>query len=277
MKSITVDYLLNKKQRLEKITMLTTYDYSLANIVDASGIDVILVGDSVGMVFSGYDSTLPVTVEQMIYHSSAVSRAVKNSLILCDMPFMSYQVSLEKALENAGKIMKQGNANAVKLEGGKEISHIVNKIVGSGIPVCGHIGLTPQHVNNLSGFKVQGKSRQKIDLLIEDAMALESAGAFMIVLECIPQEVSKIITEKLSIPTIGIGAGKFCDGQVIVINDLLGLNDKFKPKFVKTYSNLYDQIQKSVREFVSDVKKSEFPDDEHSFQLNKEILSELEK
>ncbi len=258
---ITTTTLKAKKEKNEKITMLTAYDYAFAKIVDEAGIDMILVGDSLGMVFCGEDNTLGVTLDQMIYHAKAVKKGAKNSLVVIDLPFLTYHVSLEKSIENAGKAIKESGAEAVKLEGGQNMAATINAITNAGIPVVGHIGLTPQYIHQLGGFKVQ-KEREK---LIDDAKAVEEAGAFAIVLECIPEDIAKIITDTLKIPTIGIGAGKYCDGQVLVINDMLGLFDKFVPKFVKQYANLKNQADMAIKNFINEVKNEKFPLKEHSF------------
>jgi len=259
---ITTNILYQKKQNKEKITMLTAYDYAFAKIVDEAGVDLILVGDSLGMVFCGYENTIPVTLEQMIYHTKAVKNGVKNALVVIDLPFMTYNISIEKSIENAGRAIKESGAEAIKLEGGMQVADTIKAITKAGILVMGHIGLTPQYIHQLGGFKVQ-KEEEK---LINDALAVEDAGAFAIVLECIPEQIAKKITEKLTIPTIGIGAGKFCDGQVLVTNDLLGLFDRFLPKFVKKYADLKKEAEKAIKEFIQEVKSEEFPKEEHSFK-----------
>ncbi|PKN52238.1 MAG: 3-methyl-2-oxobutanoate hydroxymethyltransferase [Deltaproteobacteria bacterium HGW-Deltaproteobacteria-13] len=250
----------------EKITMLTAYDYGMASILDESGIDIILVGDSLGNVMLGYDSTLPVTMEDMLHHTKAVSRAVKNAMIVADMPFLSYQVSAETALTNAGRFLKEADAQAVKLEGGREFAEIVHKMTYAGIPVMAHLGLTPQSVHQLGGYKVQGKKEDAAEIIMQDAKILEEAGAFAVVLECVPEKLAAEITHALSIPTIGIGAGVHCDGQVLVINDMLGMNDKFIPKFVKKYAGLNLEIKKAVKTYITEVKQGDFPAVEHSFK-----------
>lgn len=262
---ITVPTILEKKQKKEKITMLTCYDYSTAILLDRAGIDMLLVGDSVGVVFSGYENTLPVTVEEILYHTRAVAKGRKNALVVADMPFLSYQSSTEEAVRNCGLMLKAG-AEAVKLEGGLEICELVRKLFLSGIPVMGHIGLTPQSVNVLGGYKVQGKTEETRKKLIESAKALESAGAFSIVLECLPEDVAKEITEILTIPTIGIGAGRYTDGQVLVINDILGMFEGFRPKFVKRYVDLAPQIEKAVKDYIAEVKEGKFPAEENIFR-----------
>jgi len=262
---ITVPILLEKKRNNEKIAMLTAYDYSMSLLLDKNGVDILLVGDSVGPIFSGYENTLPVTVDEILYHTKAVVRARKNALVVSDMPFMSYQISKEEAIKNCGLMLKAG-AEAVKLEGGIEIAETVKALCQSGIPVMGHIGLTPQFVNILGGYKVQGKTDDAKKKLIESAKALEKAGVFSIVLECVPEEVSKEITESISVPTIGIGAGRFCDGQVLVINDIIGLFEGHRPKFVKKYLDLGQLIERAVKDYVSDVKSGRFPTENHIYK-----------
>jgi 3-methyl-2-oxobutanoate hydroxymethyltransferase len=254
------------KAQGEKITVLTAYDYAISSVLDECGIDMILVGDSLGMVVLGYDTTLPVTMEDMLHHTKAVSRAAKNSLIIADMPFMSYQISPQVALTNAGRFLQEADAQAVKLEGGREQAETVQKIVAAGIPVMAHLGLTPQSIHQIGGFKVQGKKEDSAQRIIEDAKILEEAGAFSLVLECIPEKLADEITNSLTIPTIGIGAGVNCDGQVLVINDMLGLYDRFTPKHVKKYANLSSDIKKAVKTYIVEVKNSSFPDSDHSFK-----------
>ncbi len=257
-----------KKMKItgEKISVLTAYDYAMAAILDECSVDIILVGDSLGNVVLGYDTTLPVTMEDMLHHTKAVARAAQNALIVADMPFLSYQVSAESAVSNAGRFLKEANAQAVKLEGGREYAETVHKITLSGIPVMAHLGLTPQSIHQIGGFKVQGKKEDAAQKIIEDAKIMEEAGAFSIVLECIPEGLAVEVTKAVSIPTIGIGAGVHCDGQVLVINDLLGMNDKFTPKHVKKYTNLNAEIRKAVKTYITEVKHGEFPDSEHSFK-----------
>ena len=259
----------------EKLSMLTAYDFGTAKLVDEAGINGILVGDSLGMVMLGYEDTLEVTMEDMIHHSKAVSRGAKNALIVTDMPFMSYQTSVYDAVVNAGRLIKEGKAQAVKLEGGLEIVDKVEAIVKASIPVMGHIGLTPQSINQIGGFKVQGKSEESGRILIESAKALEKAGAFAIVLECVPSKLSKLITESINIPTIGIGAGNDCDGQILVYQDMLGMFSGFKPKFVKRYSELGEEIQKSFVKYDREVKDKVFPGEEHGFKISDEIIEKL--
>ncbi len=262
---ITVPVIIEKKRQREKITMLTCYDYSMAVLLDRAGVDMLLVGDSCGVVFSGYENTLPVTVDEIIYHTKAVVRGRKNALVVADMPFLSYQTSIEEAVHNCGLMIKNG-AEAVKLEGGIEICEAVRRLFLSGIPVMGHIGLTPQSVNLLGGYKVQGKTDEARKRLIESARALEEAGAFSIVLECVPEDLAEEITKAISIPTIGIGAGRFTDGQVLVINDILGLFEGFRPKFVKKYIDLAPLIENAVKSYISEVKEGAFPTAEHIFK-----------
>jgi 3-methyl-2-oxobutanoate hydroxymethyltransferase len=274
---ITVNQIKELKQKGEKFAMLTAYDYSTAKIVDEAGIPLILVGDSLGMVVLGYESTIPVTMEEMIHHTKAVVRGTKQAMIIGDMPFMSYHISAEDALYNAARFIQEGGAQAVKLEGGVSVMEKVTRIVGCGIPVMGHIGLTPQSVHQLGGFAVQGKTPQAAERLLEDAMALEEAGAFAIVLETIPTQLAQVITAKLSIPTIGIGAGINCDGQVQVINDILGSYTEFVPKHAKQYAKLTDIIAKAVTQYQSEVKTGAFPTEKQSYSIDKKLLAELEK
>ena len=250
----------------EKITILTAYDYAMSSILDECNIDIILVGDSLGNVVLGYDTTLPVTMEDMLHHTKAVSRGAHNALIVADMPFLSYQVSEHEAINNAGRFLKEANAQAVKLEGGREFAEVVRKMTSSGIPVMAHLGLTPQSIHQIGGYKVQGKNEDAARRIIEDAKILEQAGAFSVVLECVPEGLASEVTKSVSIPTIGIGAGVNCDGQVLVINDLLGMNEKFTPKFVKKYANLNLEIKKAVKNYIGEVKNDNFPDSEHSFK-----------
>ena len=266
-KKVTVRTFLKKKREGEKITMLTAYDYPTAKLLDQAGIDAILVGDSLGMVIQGNESTLPVTVEEMIYHVKAVRRGVKRAMIIADMPFLSYQVSREEAIYNAGLMLKEGGADAVKLEGGERVADLVEELVSIGIPVMGHIGLTPQSVNVFGGYRVQGRTEEDIARLKNDALALEEAGVFSIVLESVPVEVAKDITESLSVPTIGIGAGPYTDGQVLVFHDYLGIFEDIKPRFVKRYRELGKEIIEATQEYIEEVKSGKFPAPEHSFYL----------
>ena len=265
----------NAKRNNEKITMLTAYDYSMAKLIDESGINGILVGDSLGMVCLGYEDTLSVTMEDIIHHTKAVARGAKNALIVADMPFMSYQTSVYDAVVNAGRLIKEGRAQCVKLEGGLEVCDKIEAIVKASIPVMAHIGLTPQSVNAFGGFKVQGKDEEAARRLIEEAKAVEKAGAFAVVLECVPEKLSRLITESISIPTIGIGAGVNCDGQILVYQDMLGLFSDFTPKFVKEYSNLGDEMKKAFASYINDVKDCSFPGEEHSFKISDEVIEKL--
>lgn len=262
---MTTSVIREMKRKGEKITVLTAYDYPTAAALDEAGIDIILVGDSLGMVVLGYDSTLPVTMEDMIHHTKAVSRAVKRSMVIGDMPFMSYQASVEQAVTNAGRFLQEAGAHGIKLEGGREVAEATRRMTAAGIPVMGHLGLTPQSVNQFGGYKVQGKDQAAAHRILEDAMILEEAGIFSLVLECIPSTLAGKITESLKIPTIGIGAGVDCDGQVLVINDMLGLFSRFVPKFVKKYANLNEQITGAVKQYIDELRSSDFPGPEHSF------------
>ena len=263
------------KEKNEKLTMLTAYDYSTAKIIDEAGINGILVGDSLGMVCLGYEDTLSVTMEDMIHHTRAVSRGVKNTLVVADMPFMSYQTSVYDAVVNAGRLIKEGRAHVVKLEGGIEVCDKIEAIVKASIPVMAHIGLTPQSVNAFGGFKVQGKDEEAAKNLIEAALAVEKAGAFAVVLECVPAKLAAIITERLSIPTIGIGAGAQCDGQILVYQDMLGMYSDFTPKFVKKYENLGEKMDIAFKKYIEEVRDGVFPAEEHSFKINDEVIEKL--
>jgi 3-methyl-2-oxobutanoate hydroxymethyltransferase len=274
-KKVTIAELQEKKIRKQKITMVTAYDYPTARILDQVEIDTILVGDSLGNVVLGYESTVPVTMDEMIHHCKAVSRGVKSGFIIGDMPFLSYQVNNEKAVENAGRFVKEAGCDAVKLEGGSDMASTIKAIVRAGIPVCAHIGLTPQTATMLSGYKVQGKDAESAKLLIQSAKDLEDAGAFMIVFECIPDFLAARITEGLRIPTIGIGAGRDCDGQVLVYHDLVGLFERFTPKFVKQYLNLAPMIKDAIAQYKSDVESGLFPGPEHVFSMNKKEADKL--
>jgi len=257
-----------KKQRGEQLTMLTAYDYPTARAVDLAGIDSILVGDSLGMVVLGYENTLPVTMEEMLHHCRAVSRGASRALLIGDMPFMSYQVGVEDAVRNAGRFLQESGMNAVKLEGGRERLDAVRAILDAGIPVLAHLGLTPQSIHKFGGFKAQGKSAEAAGLLLEDALSLEDVGCFGLVLESIPDRIATFITQKLKIPTIGIGAGSGCDGQVLVTHDLLGLFDRFTPKFVKQYALLHEEIDTAIRAYQNDVLQGKFPTQGHSFSIS---------
>jgi 3-methyl-2-oxobutanoate hydroxymethyltransferase len=265
------------KQKGEKITMLTAYDYATAKIVDEVGIPLILVGDSLGMVVLGYESTIPVTMEAMLHHTKAVVRGTKQAMIVGDMPFMTYHISVEDALRNAGRFIQEGGAQAVKLEGGVTVAEKVRRIVDCGIPVMGHIGLTPQSINQFGGYKVRGKTQETAARLVEDAKALENAGAFAVVLETVPAQLAALITRSISIPTIGIGAGIGCDGQVQVINDILGSFTDFVPKHAKQYARLTDIIRKAVTDYHDEVKAGSFPTDKQSFSMDESILAGLTK
>ena len=260
----TINHFLEAKRTGKKIIMISTYEFWSAKICEEAGVDCILVGDSVGMVIQGLDTTIPVTVEEMVYHGKAVKRGAPNSFIVIDMPFLSYQVSVEEAVKNAGKIMKETGANAVKLEGGKEIVPIVEKLVSIGIPVMGHLGLTPQSVHALGGYKVQGKTEEQQKKILEDAKILEQAGVFAVVLEAVPSKLAKEITEFVEIPTIGIGAGNFTDGQVLVFHDMMGFFDR-SPKFVKRYVEGKKLFSKGLEEFIKEVQTGKFPDIEHTY------------
>ena len=265
----------NAKQKNERLTMLTAYDYSTAKLIDASGIDSVLVGDSLGMVMLGYEDTLSVTMEDMIHHTKAVARGVKDALVVSDLPFMSYQTSVYDAVSNAGRLIKEGRAQAVKLEGGIEVCPQIKAIVEASIPVMAHLGLTPQSVNAFGGFKVQGKDEEAARSLIEQAKAVEAAGAFAVVLECIPAKLAELITKSISIPTIGIGAGNGCDGQVLVYQDMLGLYSDFTPKFVKRYAEIGPQMQTAIEDYITEVKNGAFPAAEHTFALSDAVIEKL--
>ncbi|MGL5352402.1 MAG: 3-methyl-2-oxobutanoate hydroxymethyltransferase [Clostridium sp.] len=263
------------KIRNEKLTMLTAYDYSMAKLIDGAGINGILVGDSLGMVCLGYEDTLSVTMEDIIHHTKAVSRGAKNSLIVADMPFMSYQTSVYDAVVNAGRLIKEGRAQVVKLEGGIEVCDKIEAIVKASIPVMAHIGLTPQSVNAFGGFKVQGKSEDAARALIEAAKAVEKAGAFAVVLECVPAKLADIITRELTIPTIGIGASANCNGQILVYQDMLGMFSDFTPKFVKKYANLGDIMNVAFNKYIDEVRDGVFPEEKHTFKISDEVLEKL--
>lgn len=263
------------KQEGTKLTMLTAYDYSTAKLVDESGVNAILVGDSLGNVVLGYEDTISVTVDDMIHHGRAVARGAKDALVVIDMPFMSYQASVYDAVVNAGRLMKEGRAAAVKLEGGSEVCPQIKAITSAGIPVMAHIGLTPQHINAFGGFKVQGKSVEAAQKLIDDARAVEEAGAFAITLECVPAALAELVTKSVAIPTIGIGAGAGCDGQVLVYADAVGLYSDFTPKFVKRFGNLGEQMREAFAEYVREVQEGSFPAEEHTFKISEEVLDQI--
>ncbi len=275
MKTNTIKTLLNMKQHNEKITMLTAYDYSTAMLLDEAGVNALLVGDSLGMVVLGYKDTLQVTVDDIIHHTKAVARGSSKALIVGDMPFLSYHISTEETIRNAGRIIQEGGAHCVKLEGGRDITGHVKALIRAQIPVMGHIGLTPQSVNMFGGFTVQGKEIEDAKRLLEDARLLESAGVFAIVLEGIPAKLAELITSKLTIPTIGIGAGNSCDGQVLVTNDMLGIYSDFTPKFVKLYANLKEEISAGISRYVQEVKDGSFPAPEHCFSIEEDVLEKL--
>ena len=274
---VSITQIKEMKQKGEKIAMLTAYDYATAKLIDGAGIPLILVGDSLGMVVLGYESTIPVTMDEMIHHTKAVVRGTTQALIVGDMPFMTYQVSVDDALRNAARFIQEGGAQTVKLEGGENMAETVKRIVSSGIPVMGHIGLTPQSIHQLGGFKVMGKTPEAAVRLINDAKALDEAGVFAIVLECVPEPLSKLITEKVSVPTIGIGAGKYCDGQVQVISDLLGLYTDFVPKHAKQYARLFEIIKSATADYIAEVQAGAFPTEKQSYAMDKSVLTELEK
>jgi 3-methyl-2-oxobutanoate hydroxymethyltransferase len=267
-KKVTTLTFRQKKERREPITMLTAYDYPTAMAMDRAGVDSILVGDSLGMVVLGYDNTLPVTMEEMLHHCRAVSRGAKTALLIGDMPFMSYQVSVEEATRNAGRFLQQGSMDAVKLEGGRERADAIRSITGAGIPVMGHLGLTPQSVHQLGGFRAQGKTAIAAKRLLEDATILEEAGCFGIVLESVPARLAELISNRISIPTIGIGAGAGCDGQVLVTHDLLGLFDRFTPKFVRKYADFNSEMQRAFADYIEDVETKRFPAQEHTVEMD---------
>lgn len=271
----TVSTIRKQKEDGDKITMLTAYDYSTAKLMDESGINMILVGDSLGMVMLGYEDTVSVTMEDMIHHTAAVSRGTKNAMVVADMPFMSYQTSVYDAVFNAGRLMKEGRSNAVKLEGGISICPHIKAITEASIPVVAHIGLTPQSVNAIGGFKVQGKSEEAAKKLLEEAKAVEAAGAVAMVLECVPAKLARLITETVNIPTIGIGAGAGCDGQVLVYQDMLALFSDFKPKFVKHFADVGSMMKAGFAAYIREVKDQTFPAEEHTFKIDEEIISKL--
>lgn len=263
------------KLKKDKLTMLTAYDYSTAKLLDDSGINGILVGDSLGMVCLGYKDTLSVTMEDMLHHTKAVSRGAKDALVVADMPFMSYQTSIYDAVVNAGRLIKEGRAQAVKLEGGLEFKDTIKAIVNSSIPVMAHLGLTPQSVNSFGGFKVQGKNEETAKKLLNDALAVEEAGAFAVVLECVPAKLAEFISKKLTIPTIGIGAGVGCDGQVLVYQDMIGMFSDFTPKFVKQYENIGQYMKTAFKAYINEVKDGVFPAEEHTFRIDDEVIEKL--
>ncbi len=273
----TIGQIREMKEKGKIIPMLTAYDYATAKMIDEAGVPLILVGDSLGMVVLGYESTIPVTIEEMLHHTKAVVRGTRRALVVGDMPFMTYHTSIGEALRNAGRFIQEAGAQAVKLEGGEAMAEVVHRVVQCGIPVMGHIGLTPQSVHQLSGFKVQGKTPEAAVRLVKDASALADAGVFSIVLEAIPTELARLITRKVSVPTIGIGAGPYCDGQVQVISDILGLFTDFVPKHAKQYARMADLIRKAVAEYVGEVESGSFPTEKQSHSIDEGILAGLEK
>ncbi|MDP6548594.1 MAG: 3-methyl-2-oxobutanoate hydroxymethyltransferase [Dehalococcoidia bacterium] len=275
MRSVTIRHIAEMKARGEKIPMITAYDYTSARLADEAGIPILLVGDSLGMVMLGHDSTIPVTMDDMVHHVKAVARGVKRSLIVGDLPFMSYQIDTSQALTNAARLAQEGGAHTVKLEGGESVAETIRRIVDAGIPVMGHIGLTPQSVHGLGGYRVRGRNRREAVQLIRDAQAVEQAGAYAVVLELIPTSLARFISQRLTIPTIGIGAGVGCDGQVQVLHDMLGLFTDFVPKHVKRFASLADTIREAFTQYTQEVKESAFPTEEHSFTMDEAVLDEL--
>lgn len=271
----TVSTLTEQKRNNEKITMLTAYDFSTAKLMDEAGVNCILVGDSLGMVMLGYQDTLSVTMEDMIHHTKAVTRGCTETFVVADMPFMSYQTSVYDAVVNAGRLIKEGSAQAIKLEGGIEVCPQIEAIVKASIPVMAHLGLTPQSVNAFGGFKVQGKDEEAAKRLLKEALAVQEAGAFAVVLECVPAKLAELISSKLEIPTIGIGAGKGCDGQVLVFQDMLAMYSEFKPKFVKQYANVGEQMKKAFSEYICETKNGSFPEEIHTFKISDDIIEKL--
>ncbi|MBM4445010.1 MAG: 3-methyl-2-oxobutanoate hydroxymethyltransferase [Chloroflexi bacterium] len=274
---VTIGQIREMKEKGKIIPMLTAYDYATAKMIDEAGVPLILVGDSLGMVVLGYESTIPVTIEEMLHHTKAVVRGTRRALVVGDMPFMTYHTSIGEALRNAGRFIQEAGAQAVKLEGGEAMAEVVHRVVQCGIPVMGHIGLTPQSVHQLSGFRVQGKTPEAAVRLVNDARALADAGVFSIVLEAIPTELARLITRKVNVPTIGIGAGPYCDGQVQVISDILGLFTDFVPKHAKQYARLADLIRKAVAEYVGEVEGGSFPTEKQSHSIDEGILAGLEQ
>ena len=272
----TIQSFKTAKEKGDRITMLTAYDFTTASLLDEAGVDCLLVGDSLGMVMLGYENTLKVTMDDMIHHTKAVARGTQNALLIGDMPFLSYHVSVEEAVRNAGRFVQEGGAQAVKLEGGLSVVDKIRAIIKAQIPVLGHLGLTPQSVNAMGGFKLQGKDLETARQMIDDALLLQDAGVFGIVLECVPDGLARIITEKLDIPTIGIGAGAQCDGQVLVIQDLLGMFRKMRPKFVKTFMPGGDTTVSAVKAYIEEVRNGSFPAQEHTFHMDEELLAKLQ-
>ena len=273
----TINTFKEAKKNNEKVTMLTAYDYSTAKILEEAGVDSILVGDSLGNVMLGYEDTISVTMEDMIHHCKAVARGAKNTLIVCDMPFMSYQTSVYDAVVNAGRLMKEGRANAVKLEGGRIVKDHIKAITDASIPVCAHLGLTPQSINAFGGYKVQAKEADAAKRLIEDCFIVQEAGAFAVVLECVPSDLAEFITSKLDITTIGIGAGNGCDGQVLVYADMLGMFNDYSPKFVKHFANVHDVMKGGIESYIKEVKDMSYPAAEHTYKIDQDIMEMLKK
>lgn len=273
---ITVPLLQAKKEKRERIVALTAYDFPIARILDEAGIDLILVGDSLGMVVLGYENTIPVTMEEMIHHTKPVTRAAKTALVIADMPYFSFHLSIEESVQNASRFLKEAGAKGVKIEGAsKKRLRLIEALVEAEIPVMGHVGLTPQSIHHLGQFKVRGGEIEEAKGIITDALNLEKAGAFSIVLECIPMELARLVTEKLRIPTIGIGAGPYCDGQILVFHDLVGYSNGYLPKFVKKYASLHEIISLAVKKYIDDVRSGDFPDDDHSYHLKQENWEKL--
>lgn len=264
-----------KKREGQKITMLTAYDYTMAKLINDSGVDAVLVGDSLGNVMLGHDDTVSVTLDDMLRHCLAVSRACDNAMVVVDMPFMSYQVSVEDTLRNAGRLMKEGRVNAVKLEGGTRVCPQIHALVEAGIPVMAHLGLTPQSINTFGGYKVVGKTKEKAEELLSEALAVQEAGAFALVLECVPDKLAKLISQKLQIPTIGIGSGAGCDGQILVAQDMLGMTHGFSPKFVKVFAPVGDTIKNAITDYIHEVENGTYPSEEYSYSVGDEILDSL--
>ncbi len=275
MAKTTVSTLKEKKARGEKIVMITAYDFPAAKVANEVGVDLILVGDSLGNTVLGYDNTLPVTMDMMIHHTKAVVRGAGETFVVGDMPFLSYHLSINEAVANAGRFLKEAGSQAVKLEGGEEKAEVTKAIVEAGIPVLGHIGLTPQTVHQMGGFKVQGKNKEQAEKLLRDAKILEKAGCFAIVLECVPAQLAEVISKSISIPTIGIGGGPGCDGQVLVWHDIMGITQNMKPKFVKRYADLYTEMVKAVKTYKEEVEQGVFPGPEHCFTMNEENIPKL--
>lgn len=274
-KKINIPDIQKKKNEGKKITLLTAYDYPSGRLIDEAGVDIILIGDSLAMTVLGYESTVPVTMDEMVHHAKAVKRGVRYALMVGDMPFMTYNIGDKETVRNAGRFIKEGGCGAVKIEGGIEMTGVVKTLVKAGIPVLGHIGLTPQTAVQLGGFKVQGKDAKSAQRLLDSAIALERAGCFAVILECVPDKLAKLITEKLEIPTIGIGAGPYCDGQALVTNDMIGLFDRFTPRFVKKYADLWPLLLNAFKRYRDEVESGKFPNEEHSFTMNASELKNI--